>query len=290
MENTDIITYLRKKKELVDKALTNYFPDENPFFDIMYYSLSGGKRIRPILAISSYEANGGKEIDVIMPVACGLELIHTYSLIHDDLPAMDNDDLRRGRASAHKKYDEATAILSGDGLFAYAFELFTLGKNLAEQRLAVVRAVSEVVGPKGVVYGQVLDISDNSSSGPKTLRNIHMNKTAKFIAVAIKVGAIMACVSAAKIQALYEAGMYLGMLFQYTDDILDVIGEKGKLGKTPGKDEASGKITATAVYGLKGARFRAERYAARAKQRFSNLDGDFSVLEKLTGFVLNRTY
>lgn len=290
MENTDIIIYLRKKKELVDKALTDYFPDENPFFDVMYYSLAGGKRIRPILAISSYEANGGKNIDTIMPVACGLELIHTYSLIHDDLPAMDNDNLRRGRASAHRRYGEATAILSGDGLFAYAFELFSRGPDLAEQRLAVVRAVSEVVGPKGVVYGQVLDVSDDASPEPRTLRSIHLNKTAKFIAVAVKVGAIMAAASSERIQALYEAGMYLGMLFQYTDDILDVTGEKGKLGKTPGKDEASGKITAPAVYGLAGARFRAERYAVLARKRFSRLEGDFSMLEKLTDFVLNRTY
>ncbi len=290
MENTDIVIYLRKKKELVDEALEKYFPDENPFFDVMYYSLGGGKRIRPILAISSYEANGGGDVDTIMPIACGLELIHTYSLIHDDLPAMDDDDLRRGKASAHKKYDEATAILSGDGLFAYAFELFSSGSNLAGERLAVVRAVSEVVGPKGVVYGQVLDMSDNPRPEPKTLRNIHFNKTAKFIAVAIKAGAIMACAPSTRIRELYRAGMYLGMLFQYTDDILDVTGEKDKLGKTPGKDEASGKIVAPAVYGLDGARFRAERYAALANQRFSSLDGDFSMLEKLTDFVLNRTY
>ena len=290
MENTDIATYLRKKKELVDQALKDYFPDENPFFDVMYYSLAGGKRIRPILAISSYEASGGGDVDTIMPIACGLELIHTYSLIHDDLPAMDNDDLRRGKASAHKKYDEATAILSGDGLFAYAFELLSNGSDLTDQRLAVVRAVSEVVGPKGVVYGQILDMKDDQQLGPKTLRNIHMNKTAKFIAVAIKAGAIMACASSTKTQELYKAGMYLGMLFQYTDDILDVTGEKTRLGKTPGKDEASGKIAAPVIHCLTGARFRAERYAALAKHRFSCLEGDFSILEQLTDFILNRTY
>jgi geranylgeranyl pyrophosphate synthase len=133
-------------------------------------------------------------------------------------------------------------------------------------------------------------MSDNPRPEPKALRNIHLNKTAKFIAVAIKTGAIMACAPSAKIQELYQAGTYLGMLFQYTDDILDVTGEKGNLGKTPGKDEASGKIAAPAVYGLAGAQFRAERYAALAKQRFSSLDGDFSMLEKLTDFVLNRTY
>jgi len=290
MKNADIITYLNTKKELVDKALEKYFLNENSFFKAMYYSVDSGKRIRPILAISSYEANGGSDTASIMPIACGLELIHTYSLIHDDLPAMDDDDLRRGKASAHKKFDEATAILSGDGLFAYAFELLSSGAVLSREKLAVIRAVSEVVGPKGVVYGQVLDTSDAQEFHPKILRTIHLNKTAKFIAVAIKVGAIMARAPDARIEALYQAGVYLGMLFQYTDDILDVVGEKDELGKTPGKDEVSGKITAPGVYGLDGAQFRAERYAALARHRFSSLGANFDIFNKITDFVLNRSY
>jgi len=289
MQDIDIISYLQSKKELVDAALLKFFSDRNPFFDVMYYSVGSGKRIRPILAIASYESSGGRNIDEIMPIACGLELIHTYSLIHDDLPAMDNDDFRRGKASAHRKYDEATAILSGDGLFAYAFELFSMGDNSPE-RLQVISTVSEAVGPKGVVYGQVLDIAESQEPCPQTLRRIHMNKTAKFIAVSMKVGAIMARMSKIRLSALYDAGIYLGMLFQYTDDILDVVGKKGELGKTPGKDEASGKITAPAVYGIEGARFRAGRYAALAKQRLSFLGAEFNVLAKLTDFVLNRTY
>ena len=290
MGNIDIATYLKRKKDLVDTALEKYFHNQNSFFGVMYYSVDSGKRIRPILAISSYEANGGSDIDSIMPIACGLELIHTYSLIHDDLPAMDDDDLRRGKASAHKKYNEAKAILSGDGLFAYAFELFSSGADLPREKLAVIRTVSEVVGPKGVVYGQVLDTSDNQESHPRNLRAIHLNKTAKFVAVAIKVGAIMAGATDERVEALYRAGVYLGMLFQYTDDILDVVGEKSDLGKTPGKDEVSGKITAPGVYGLDGARFRAERYAALARHRFSSLGTDFDIFNKMTDFILNRTY
>jgi geranylgeranyl diphosphate synthase type II len=289
MQNVNFVTYLKKKRELVDAALEDYFSDQNPFFDTMYYSVGGGKRIRPILAIASYECNGGRDPDRIMPIACGLELIHTYSLIHDDLPAMDNDELRRGKASAHKKFNEATAILSGDGLFAYAFELFSLGET-CEEKLRVISAVSDAIGPKGVVYGQVLDTSMHERIHPRLLRSIHLNKTAKFIAVSIKVGAIMAGAGEEMIEQLHRAGLSLGMLFQYTDDILDVVGKKGELGKTPGKDQVSGKITAVALYGIDGARFRAGRYAARAKRMFQECGTDFGVFVALSDSILNRTY
>lgn len=286
----DVVKYLTEKKVPVDRALKKYFSDINAFFEVMYYSIGGGKRIRPILAIASYEANGGKDAEQIMPIACGLELIHTYSLIHDDLPAMDDDDFRRGKAAAHKKFGEAMAILSGDGLFAHAFELFAQGNGLVKEKLMVIQAVSEVVGPKGVVYGQTLDISKEMSPNPISLRRIHFNKTAKFIAVSVKCGAIMAQAPAPLINELYTAGIYMGMLFQYTDDILDVVGKKEKLGKTPGKDLAAGKLTAPAVYGLDGAMFRARRYAELANQKFSGLGERFSVLNMITDFILHRTF
>ncbi len=286
----DVVKYLTEKKVPVDRALKKCFSDINAFFDIMYYSIDGGKRIRPILAIASYEANGGKDPEQIMPVACGLELIHTYSLIHDDLPAMDDDDFRRGKAAAHKKFGEAMAILAGDGLFAHAFELFTRGNGLVKEKLMVIQAVSEVVGPKGVVYGQTLDMSKEISPDPISLRRIHINKTAKFIAVSVKCGAIMAQASASLINDLYAAGIYMGMLFQYTDDILDVVGEKEKLGKTPGKDMAAGKLTAPAVYGLDGAKFRARRYAQLAKHKFSGLGERFDIFNMITDFILHRTF
>ena len=286
----DVVKYLTDKKVPIDRALEAYFTDNNTLFDIMYYSIGGGKRIRPILAIASYEANGGQDIKQIMPIACGLELIHTYSLIHDDLPAMDNDDFRRGKASAHKKFGEAMAILSGDGLFAHAFELFAQGNGLVREKLMVIQAVSEVVGPKGVVYGQSLDIKEEISPDPVSLRSIHLNKTAKFIAVSVKCGAIMAQAPDIMINNLYSAGIYMGMLFQYTDDILDVIGEKEKLGKTPGKDSAAGKLTAPAVYGLDGAMFRARRYAELAKQKFSALGERFNIFNMITDFILHRTF
>lgn len=288
MRNIDVTDYLTEKKALVDAALRSFFEEKNPLFDIMYYSVDSGKRIRPILAIASYEANGGRDVESVMGVACALELIHTYSLIHDDLPAMDDDDLRRGKPSSHKKYGEAVAILAGDGLFSYAYELMSRGTELASEKLAAVRAVSEAVGPSGVVYGQLLDIGGLERS-PKTLRQIHLNKTAKFIAVAVKVGALMARAPQSRIERLHEAGLCLGMLFQYTDDILDVVGKERELGKTVGKDEARGKITAPAVYGLAGARFRAQRYTALTRQKFGALGPDFDIFCKLTDFVMHRT-
>ncbi len=289
MQKIDVTEYLACKKELVDAALRKFFSGKNQLFDAMYYSVDGGKRIRPILAIASYEANDGTDTDAIMPVACALELIHTYSLIHDDLPAMDNDDLRRGRPSSHRKYGEALAILCGDGLFAYAFELFSMDQGLKAEKLAVIRALSEAVGPSGVVYGQMLDIA-GLEARPKNMRNIHLNKTAKFIAAAIQAGAIMARVPAQTVRGLYEAGLCLGMLFQYTDDILDVVGAKSELGKTPGKDRSSGKVSAPAVYGIDGARFRAERYADLARRKFEAFGGNFDIFCRITDFVLNRSY
>jgi len=286
----DINKYLSEKKDLVDRALQKYFPPEPPFFGVMHYSLETGKRIRPILALATYEALGGKNLEDIMPVACALELIHTYSLIHDDLPAMDNDDFRRGKPTAHKQYGEALAILSGDGLYAYAFELLARGGNLIYERYRVIQTVSAAVGPKGIVYGQVLDIAEHPTPDPRTLRRIHFNKTAKYICAPIKCGAIMARAPETAIQVLERAGVYLGMLFQYTDDILDVVGEKEKLGKTPGKDKSSGKLTAARVYGLPGARFRARRYAEKARRLFGGLGPEFDILEQITDFVLNRSF
>ncbi len=290
MADVDINKYLAAKKTLVDDALKDYFANVNPFFKVMYYSIDGGKRIRPILAITSFEASGGEDLHIVLPIACGLELIHTYSLIHDDLPSMDNDDYRRGRASAHKKFGEAKAILSGDGLFAYAFELFTKGNGLINEKYLVIKSISDVVGPKGVVYGQTLDIDNEEDYTPKSLRRIHINKTAKFIATSIKCGAIMARASIDTVESLYKAGIYMGMLFQYTDDILDIVGKKERLGKTPGKDSAVGKLTAPAIYGLDGARFRADRYAHLAKKQFSKLGKRFNILNEITDFILNRTF
>lgn len=285
----DVNGYLNDRKALVDAWLRRCFADENPLFPVMYYSLDQGKRIRPILAMASYEACGGKNGDDIMPVACALELIHTYSLIHDDLPAMDNDDLRRGKPSAHRKFGEGVAILSGDGLFAHAFSLLANGDAACEARYRSIRAIARAVGPRGIVFGQMLDIGPVTCD-PRTLRQIHSNKTAKFIAVSLEVGALMAEATEKVVRALYWCGLLMGMLFQYTDDILDVTGAAQELGKTPGKDKIADKVTAPAVYGLAGARFRAQRYADRAQAGFRALGDSFAVFPELTDYILNRTH
>ncbi|MGQ9664578.1 MAG: polyprenyl synthetase family protein [bacterium] len=286
----DINTYLSEKKVFVDNALRKYFDNNNPFFEIMYYSVDSGKRIRPILAITSYEASGGKDIEKIVGIACALEMIHTYSLIHDDLPAMDNDDYRRGKESAHKKFGEAYAVLSGDGLFAYAFELIAETDETMAQKFKIIKAISETVGPKGIVYGQFLDIQNHKELNPKILRQIHLNKTAKFIALSIEVGAMMANVPEERLKILHQAGLFLGILFQYTDDILDVTGKKERLGKTPQKDIIQEKLTAPRVYGLQGACYRAKKYAQLAKNRFTQLGENFGIFNQITDFVLNRTF
>ena len=162
--------------------------------------------------------------------------------------------------------------------------------SLIQERYSVIQSVSAVVGPEGIVYGQTLDIDNDMEPTPNFLRRIHLNKTAKFIAVSIRCGAIMACASKDMIDKLYKAGIFMGMLFQYTDDILDVVGKKERLGKTPGKDMAADKLTAPAIYGLKGARFRAKRYADLTKKSFSALGERFDILNRITDFILNRTF
>jgi geranylgeranyl pyrophosphate synthase len=150
--------------------------------------------------------------------------------------------------------------------------------------------VSEAVGPKGVVYGQLLDIDDSTSMTPRALRTIHLHKTARFIAVSVLAGAILAQYEEPLQAILYRGGIYMGMLFQYTDDILDVVGERSKLGKTPGKDSVAGKLTASALYGIEGARFRAQRYADRTVEQFRKLGSQFDILCAMTSFILNRTF
>lgn len=283
----DLEKYLREKKALIDSALKQYLAPQSSLFKAMAYStVDGGKRLRPILAIAAFEALNGKDENRIMPVACGMEMIHVYSLIHDDLPAMDNDDYRRGKLTNHKVYGEAMAILAGDGLYALAFELFSHGDNHAGAQLRVVREMAQVTGPRGIVWGQALDITEEKDFDPKTLRTIHVNKTAKFFSAAVKCGAIMAQAPDLRIEELGRAGLYLGMLFQITDDILDVTGDFGSVGKATHKDEPKNKLTYPRVYGLEGARFRARRYRDLVLQSA----GQFEFLAALTEHIVRRNF
>ncbi len=219
---------------------------------IRYSLLAGGKRIRPVLCMAAAEACGASLEDAVQ-VAAAFELVHTYSLVHDDLPAMDDDDLRRGVPTNHKVYGEAVAILAGDALQARAFELVADASHVApESRLAIVSLLAQAAGWRGMVGGQYLDVDETriDRGGVEALRDVHLRKTGALIAAAVEAGAIVACGTADEPRAAFaEFGRELGWLFQLVDDLLDATGSAEQLGKTPGKDEASGKVTAVDAFG-----------------------------------------
>ena len=288
----DIQTVLKEKKALVDRTLDACLPAAGyapRLKAAMRYSVfAGGKRIRPILAILAYEATGGADPGWVLPAACGLELIHTYSLIHDDLPCMDNDDLRRGKPTAHQAFDEATAILAGDALFALAFELFGRGPAPVERKFRVVQEMAEATGPEGIVGGQMIDISREKTIGPRELRHLHRHKTARFIAAALVTGAILAGADAPALDLVARAGTSLGMMFQITDDILDLTAPRDVLGKTGRKDVQQDKLTYPRLYGLDGARFRARAYGARACAHLARLGPGFEPVALVADYILGR--
>lgn len=292
----DVLKVLEERKVLVDEALARYLGPEGGWVperlsEAMRYAVfPGGKRLRAILAILGFEAVGGEDLNLVLPTACGLELIHTYSLIHDDLPAMDNDDIRRGRPTLHRRYDEATAILAGDGLYSLAFELFTLGPALEGLKFRVIREVALATGPKGMVGGQLLDVDSKTIPHPSTLRRLHLGKTARLIGTALKCGGILGGADEPVIEALARNGIYLGMLFQITDDLLDLTGSPELLGKAVHKDLSRGRLTYPRLYGLAGTRHRALGYARRAGRGFLQMGQAFQVLVELTDFILDRGF
>ena len=226
--------YLKKQAQLIDGYLDKFLPDSSRHPEIIHkamrYSVfSGGKRIRPILAIEASRVCGGRLSD-IMPVACAIELIHTYSLIHDDLPSIDDDDYRRGKPTLHRKFDEAIAILAGDALLTLSFDLMARLKN-ASGRQRVIKEVSKAIGTFGMIGGQVMDLKTRRKD-ISSIKNIHAQKTAALIAVSTKAGAITAGATEKKINSLGTFGKFMGLSFQIIDDILDkedyykVFGEK----------------------------------------------------------------
>lgn len=235
----------------------------------MFYSLeAGGKRLRPCLMLAVCEMLGG-EVSRALPFACALEMIHTYSLIHDDLPCMDDDDMRRGRPSNHKVFGEAMAVLAGDGLLSFAFE--TLLKAVAahpdEGALKAANEIACRAGASGMVTGQAADIEFEGSAvqTEQMLMFIHRHKTADMLTAAVLCGAYIAGADENTVSALREYSEKMGLLFQITDDILDMTGDPALVGKTLGKDKESGKLTYAVLYGLEGAKARAEQAAEEAK-------------------------
>ncbi|MCR4317095.1 MAG: polyprenyl synthetase family protein [Planctomycetes bacterium] len=318
---------LEEKKRVENELRSAIRYDDNParLPEAMAYALvSQGKKIRPLLVQASCDALGGN-VDDSLPVAAAIEMIHTYSLVHDDLPCMDDDDLRRGRQTVHKAFDEATAILAGNGLLTLAFEVVIRSKLSAEKRLRILEEFTYASGWKGILAGQALDLEaegkirgahspeirkdsiseairrktghfggvvpdletpgrDSMEGSRGILDLIHRCKTAVLLQAACKCGAIVAGASENQVAELDKFGRLLGLAFQYRDDILDVSSTREALGKTPGKDERQGKLTAPFVYGLDGARLRLSNFLAEARttlEKFEKSEHLLGILDLL---------
>lgn len=246
--------YIKLIDENLDKFMEVQYPQE--IFESMRYSvLAGGKRLRPVMCLEAARMFGGKTEDAI-PTACAIEMLHAQSLIHDDLPCMDNDDFRRGKPTNHKVYGEATAVLAGDALLSFAPQLIIQKSNIsAEKKLKVLEEYCLAAGTYGIIAGQVVDIdSEGKKITPETLEFIHTHKTADLFKCALKTGAIIAGATKAQIDAMEDFGQKLGFAFQICDDILDETSTFEELGKTLGKDKDANKPTYTAIYGLEKAR------------------------------------
>ena len=259
--------------------------------DAMRYSLlAGGKRIRPVLTLAVVESLAGSP-QLVLPAAAALELIHTYSLIHDDLPAIDNDDLRRGKATCHVVYGEDIAILAGDGLFAEAFALILEGQQGEPAVvLAVLTEITRATGLRGMVGGQYIDVTA-AADGVDDLRRLHTLKTGRLIEAAVVCGALLGAGGGAPSLKRYrEFAAELGLLFQIVDDVLDVEGDAAGLGKTAGKDQAQDKLTYVSRYGLEGAVALAAAAYERTLLCLSGLPGDTSALRGVVGYVFSREH
>jgi geranylgeranyl diphosphate synthase type II len=293
----DITSYLSEKKALVDKTLDKLVPSGKMFptsvHEAMRYSLfAGGKRVRPILSIAAAEALGAR-VSGLLPLAGSLEFIHTYSLIHDDLPAMDDDDFRRGRPTCHKVYGEAIAILAGDGLLNLAFEVLSDPRRTkavpANRLIAIIKEISAASGVLGMVGGQVVDMeSEGREIDFPTLEYIHTHKTGALIRASLRIGAIYAKAGEKRLKALTRYGELVGLAFQIVDDILDITGKREETGKDVGSDLKKGKRTFPSFYGLEESRRRANEVAERAIHSLRDFDQRSDPLRELAKYIVNR--
>lgn len=285
--------YMEQKKHLIHEEMRRCLSHPkipNQLREAMLYSTeAGGKRLRPILLTASYEAYGDKPEKVVRP-SVALEMIHTYSLIHDDLPAMDDDDYRRGRLTNHRAFDEATAILTGDALLTYSFEMIADDPSLTEvQKAAVIRMLAKASGPKGMVAGQALDVEAESHAVTlEGLEDIHARKTGELIGFAVRAGAYIAGAKNDQLEQLHKFAHLLGLIFQVQDDILDVVGDEEKLGKPVGSDETNFKSTYPKLLGLEGAKKRKTYYAEQAKEALKTAGAENSRLMELTDHFSSR--
>lgn len=271
--------YLEESREKVDQALQSLMPPEDShparLVSAMRYSLfAGGKRIRPVLVLAASGAAGGREEDALVP-ACAIELVHTYSLIHDDLPAMDDDDFRRGRPTCHRAFDEGTAVLAGDALLTMAFDLLSEEGQVTghELRLQMVRELARAAGWRGMVGGQQVDMdSEGTQADLPTLEYIHTHKTGALIRCSLILGGLSANADESTLKALGNYGERVGLAFQVVDDILDVTATTEEMGKDQGSDAARGKVTYPGLFGLEEARERARKLIQDAKAAVEGVD------------------
>lgn len=306
----DIGKYLEERRAFVNAYLKSYFAVPSlPLRlseSIRYSLLSGGKRIRPILAMAAYEACGGRA-EAILPQAAALELVHTYSLIHDDLPSMDNDDLRRGRPTNHKVFGEAIAVLAGDALLTEAFFMltqnaippppsphgggggFTMKKFGQSSLLKTVREVAFAAGLHGMVGGQAQDIlAENAEPDREMLEFIHRRKTAALITASVRIGPILAGAGKKKLKALTKYGENVGLVFQIIDDILDVVGTPVETGKPVGSDSRKRKLTYPSIYGLEAAKRKTALFLADAIDALNDFSSEADPLREIAHYLVQR--
>ncbi|MCK9555606.1 polyprenyl synthetase family protein [bacterium] len=284
--------YFKEKASLINRRLDRLLPDAgshpSPLFKAMRYSvMSGGKRIRPITAIAVCEALGGKEKDVI-DFASAIEMVHCYSLIHDDLPSMDNDDFRRGKPTCHRIFGEAIAILAGDALLNLAFETVIFSKSPKKE--AAMKSLSLNAGLHGMVAGQCADIiSENKKVSRRELLFIHRNKTAALFSCACELGAIAASAGLRNTKKMKELGYNIGMSFQISDDLLDITGNEKEVGKKLRKDSSAGKNTYPSIFGIGTARRHFLEYSAAAAKIAESLKAKGRILKDITTFLTKRS-
>ena len=297
----EIKNYLNEQRGLVEQAFDSYIPAAEGVFrdhiEALRYSLyAGGKRVRPILCLAAASAVGGDAMAEkdLLPIACALECIHTYSLIHDDLPAMDNDELRRGKATNHVLFGEAGAILAGDGLLTWAFDLLSNtehGNLAADKRLRIIHVIARAAGPLGMVGGQALDIAHENSTFPfETLQTIHRSKTGALITASVLAGSIGAGADTKQLDALKRYGDQIGLAFQIVDDLLNATATTEQLGKAAGSDAELGKATYPAYFGVEETRNRAQAAIEEAKTALAEFDSDAEPLRLLADYIYTRSH
>ncbi|MEM5787498.1 MAG: polyprenyl synthetase family protein [Syntrophobacteraceae bacterium] len=296
MPEFNLKSYLAQRKQMIDAALEKTFPLaaglQKKVIEAARYSLfAGGKRLRPILCLAAADVAGGS-LDPIIPAACALEMIHTYSLIHDDLPAMDNDDFRRGVPTNHKVFGEATAVLAGDALLTEAFEFLASCADYGIEPgrvLQVIRIAVKASGYRGMIGGQVIDLEcENRKVDLATVEYMHIHKTGALLSSSLEIGAILGGGDEALVKSMRDFGHHLGLAFQITDDLLDVEGDATLMGKQPGSDAAKKKMTYPALLGLVQSKEAAAEHVDRALDALGSFGESAEPLRAVALYLLVR--